>query len=41
MLESAADEPLAAQAETFKRILEAYRGDRKQRDDIAMIGFSM
>ena len=39
MLASGAHLPMSEQAVMFERVLDDYRGGRKQRDDIAVIGF--
>ncbi|MFP5240370.1 MAG: SpoIIE family protein phosphatase [Acidobacteriota bacterium] len=39
MILTRADTPLKGQAEAFEHALATYRGARKQRDDIAMLGF--
>lgn len=36
-----ADQPMAAQAALFETVLAAYRGGRRQRDDITVIGFGV
>ncbi|GFK92273.1 Methyl-accepting chemotaxis protein McpH [Fundidesulfovibrio magnetotacticus] len=41
MLLANAATPLEAQAELFKETLKRYRGSRKQRDDITVVGFSL
>lgn len=41
MLKTHARVPLAEQAALFEAILTAYRGERAQRDDITLLGFSL
>jgi serine phosphatase RsbU (regulator of sigma subunit) len=41
MLLEGARHPLARQGELFEALLVQWRGERKQRDDITMVGFRL
>jgi serine phosphatase RsbU (regulator of sigma subunit)/ABC-type phosphate/phosphonate transport system substrate-binding protein len=41
LLLAEAGRPMAGQAEAFLKTLAAYRGERKQRDDVTLVGFTL
>jgi phosphoserine phosphatase RsbU/P len=41
MLQALGTRPMAAQADIFERTLREFRGQRKQRDDITVVGFRL